>query len=973
MSIQKYIIQNCSNSKKYRINIDGSSHLSIGETWKIECDVIEDGCYQILKDDSNVKIEINVDECSFIEYETCFDCETDLIIEGNMMVEPTPSSSFRQSVTPTNTPIATPSVTPTLSYTEPSPFSVSSVNCFSATTQGEYTFTDCCGTENFGNSINTIVCVDTSLYYSGLQLYTTFPCSQNCDEGPLSVIFSGSPDCGRPGSIYLDVEGGLPPYTVQNTVPGTLPSQVGNGPFNFSNLDEGTYVFNIWDSTLPEARQTNVQVVVPPCLETTITANNIQCNGETASITVSGSSIAYPIQYTLYYNGLLYQSYLENTNTFVFSNNIFVGDYYVTVGDSTGQLVQTDTVTVQDNNNDLYYELNLSGSSACANTGAAQVVNISGGPAPYTYVWSNGQTSDIATGLGPGDYSVLVTDARGCSLRQTFVIELGDELGRLRLTTIQPNCFDCDGIATLVVTGGTPPYYFSGSTGQVQQYEENEEQFILSGLCSGSYQIIVNDSEQCTLTESFSVQSNAGFTVVGVNTLPADCGNNGQINIEVSGTLGILTYSITGDTGITETITKYGQSHDFTNLPSGTYDVEISDRNGNCVYTIQVTVDGEDKFTITTTATGTTCGLDNGSVLVTVTSGTTSIQYPLSYVVSRVSDGQVLVTYQSVNSDTQLITDIPQGSYDIEVTDNNGCIVTSSFQITQLSKGIEAILYGTNCVNGNDGTATLLITNGTPPYQITWSNGVTGQQNLSGLSGGTYSVTIEDSDGCTLIKSVDIECGVEIIDEYILNDVCEDVFETGESGIKTFEDILYEAYQQASIPGSTCVFNYAEWLACLTISGSSYPASGQICEYFYSSNSLDDVPTLQLWEQTVQILLSQFPDISWTTNIENNTYTITSNCDGDDDPLKGAFVELSMQIFVDVTCSGNKFKPTPSITPTPTNTPNITPTPTPTQPQRDCELIIVGSFRQLRCELDVITVTNEPTQIINSEKSVKFL
>ena len=99
------------------------------------------------------------------------------------------------------------------------------------------------------------------------------------------------------------------------------------------------------------------------------------------------------------------------------------------------------------------------------------------------------------------------------------------------------------------------------------------------------------------------------------------------------------------------------------------------------------------------------------------------------------------------------------------------------------------------------------------------------------------------------------------------------------------EDILYEAYLQASISGSTCVFNSADWFACLTISGSSYPASGQICEYFYSSNSLDDVPTLQLWEQTVQILLSQFPDISWTTNIENNTYTITSNCDGDDDPI----------------------------------------------------------------------------------------
>jgi hypothetical protein len=70
MSTNKYIIQNCSNSNRYRITINGTSHLSVGETWNIECDVIENGC-------SNVKFEVNVDDCSFIEYGTCYQCEED--------------------------------------------------------------------------------------------------------------------------------------------------------------------------------------------------------------------------------------------------------------------------------------------------------------------------------------------------------------------------------------------------------------------------------------------------------------------------------------------------------------------------------------------------------------------------------------------------------------------------------------------------------------------------------------------------------------------------------------------------------------------------------------------------------------------------------------------------------------------------------------------------------------------------------
>ena len=1021
MSVTKYIIQSCSNSNKYRINIDGTSHLFVGETWFIECETIESGCYQILKDDDKIKTEISVDECSFIEYGTCYDCEAQnsvkpVFVPTNSYLavfvdcDGNPenfylnedyyndeilgssanyyytyegicyqfSSAYTDVTYGEEQPYIGPgtmSNTTCCSSVPVTPTPVLPEDCYSATTTGQYNFTDCCGTERFGNSINSIYCVDTSKFYSGVTISTSL-CNQDCDGGPLSVVYTTEPNCGRPGEIVLEVSGGLPPYNVQNIIPGTLNSQTGNGPFVFENLTAGNYTFNIWDNTLPVARETFVSAYVSPCLETEIEAIDIECNSSLGYISITATSESYPITTQLYFNNNLYLTSTESQNIILFTN-LPAGEYYAILTDGVFQTGQTDTVIIEDPSENITFDINVTGASTCdITTGSAQIVNVSGALPPFTYLWSNGQTTSLATGFTAGEHSVTLTDSKGCTKRETFIIPQIDELGISRILPTQPNCFECDGEALIVITGGTSPFFFSGSTGQIQPYEESSQQFNFSGLCSGIHQVYIEDSNGCSILESFSLESTAGFTVVGINTTPADCGENGTIEILVDGVVGLLTYSITGSTGITETITKYGQSHTFTNLPAGTYTVEVTNKDETCVYTKEVEIIGEERFTIETTTTGTTCGLDNGSVIIDVISGTTEIQYPLTYLITRVNDGQVLVTYSSVNSSSQLITDIPTGNYYIQVTDNQGCVVTESFQILDQYKGVEAILYGTNCVNGNDGTATLIINNGTPPFNITWSNGVTGQQNLSGLSGGTYSVTVEDSNGCTWTKSVDIDCGVEIINDYVVNTVCEDVFETGEPGIKTFEEILYEAYLNASLPGQICDFNYAVWSACLTISGDSYNGSGENCVYdFFFSNTLDDVPTPELWEQVVQNLLSLFPDINWTTNLENNTYTITSNCDGDDDPLRGAYVELSISIEIDLSCTNNRPKPTPSLKPQPTltPTPSITPTPTPTKPDFECELVVVGGGRELSCTLEVIASVRDIDCLLDVDTSVRDL
>ena len=657
-------------------------------------------------------------------------------------------------------------------------------DCVSGTTDGSYRFTDCCGVEQNGFSVGKVFCIDTTLLYEGVNL-TYNECSPDCDEGPLEIIFSAAPNCGTLGSIYIDVEGGTLPYTVQNTVPGSIPTQQGNGPFNFNSLTEGTYVFNISDSTTPTARQITQQIIVPDCFEATIEAIDIPCNGVNGSIVISGDSEIYPYTITLYQNGAEYQTVSASISPYTFDNNITAANYYAVVTDGSGQEYTTSTVTLNSSNT-LDFDVEITGASPCniINGGYGKVTNLNGSY-PYTFEWSNGGSTQIVNGLPAGNGSVLVTDANGCQKLETFNVPEIDSLGISTVTGTQPDCFVCDGSLSFTATGGTPPYTFSASTGEMQS---GVSTFTINNLCGGAYSIYVQDSGECDLTYGATLTSTAGFSVVSVLTENSDCGENGKITVNIEGVTGIVTYSITGNTGYNNVATSSSQTHTFNNLESDTYTIEIESNSG-CKYTTTKTIQNEDKFTIDVSEiTGTTCGRSNGYADIIVNSGSTTIQYPLSYVVKLVTDGSIVYNNLNSNSDTLSLSNLSSGSYEVSVTDINGCTNTNYFTISESTGGVDALLYGTSCISGNDGTATLEILQGNAPFQVVWSNGntilndFTNSYNISGLSGGTYTATITDSNGCTTEKQTIIVCESEDVEDYVINTLCEQEFVTTSQG-----------------------------------------------------------------------------------------------------------------------------------------------------------------------------------------------
>ena len=916
-------------------------------------------CYIVTTGTTQVESTDDISSSTF--YEKCSEClglnpsntPTPTVTPS---VTPTPDSSV--SLTPTQTPSNT--ITPTPS-TEVS-------DCVSGTTTGNYRFTDCCGVSQIGSSIGVTFCVNTTLYYDGINL-TSLPCSVNCDDGPLEVLYEVTPDCDDDGAITLNISGGTKPYTVVNVIPGSEGTIEGDGPFIYSGLSGGTYVFNIYDNTFPTARQESIQIDVPGCLEVTITGTSVSCFSNSATITLSGSSNSYPYTYYLYYNDILIQTEVDNVNTITFTDNLLAGEYYGVIVDGTEQTGITSTFTVISNQGSVDFGYSVTGSSPCisTNNGYAELTGITGTP-PFTYQWSNGQTTQSANNLPSGNVSVTVTDSNGCFKTENIVIPQLPKLGISTYTSTQPQCFSCDGTITIAATGGTTPYYFSGSTGQIQSFESNT--FTLTGLCAGLHSIEIQDSALCKLVQSYQLNGTAGFTVVSINTQNSDCNSNGSIEINVDGVIGIVTYSLTGSTGDVQTTTTSNHTHTFNNLSSDTYIVGIQSQSG-CLYTTEKTISNGNKFTVTNSSTGTTCGLNNGSVLIEVISGSTNIIYPLSYTVSRVNDGFIVFNNVSSVNPTQLVSNLSNGTYEITVTDNESCSSVSYVTINEDSEPIKAILYGTPCILGNDGTATLQIISGQAPFTIEWSNNVPESQinnyNISGLSGGTYSVTISSDNGCVLIKTVTIQCNNENLDGYVINTICEQDFTTTSQGIRGFREMLGEAFLDLNIPDSNCELVSATFKGVLTISGGSYGIGKTVENEFYTGYTLNDYPTNEEWEEVVDGLLSEFTGITFTTDIVNNLFTIQGICDGDEDPTNGAFVELRVEINLDVECDDGRILPTPSITPSITATPSITPsvtitpgaspsvtvTPSSTPPPFNCELVIIGSSRQLTCNLEI--------------------
>ncbi len=287
-------------------------------------------------------------------------------------------------------------------------------------------------------------------------------------------------------------------------------------------------------------------------------------------------------------------------------------------------------------------------------------------------------------------------------------------------TSTNPSCGNNNGTATAVGTGGSTPYTYSWSNGQTTS--------AISGLAAGTYSVTVTGSNSCTATASVTLTTSGAPTVTATNT-NASCGNNN----------GTATATATGGTTpYTYLWSNSATTPSVTGLGAGTYTVTVTGAN-QCAATASATITSSGTApTLTATSTNASCGTNNGTASVTATGGTTPYTYMWN-------NGQT----------TASISGLGAGTYTVTVTAGN-CTATASTTVSGGGNMAAAVSsQNTNCVNTCTGQASVAPSGGTSPYTFVWSNGAT-TASQTGLCAGSYSVTVTDNAGCTVIKQVNI-------------------------------------------------------------------------------------------------------------------------------------------------------------------------------------------------------------------------
>ena len=363
-------------------------------------------------------------------------------------------------------------------------------------------------------------------------------------------------------------------------------------------------------------------------------------------------------------------------------------------------------------------------------TGVTEVTQVGGTPA-YTYTWSpapgGGQGTATATGLSVGVYSVTITDAGGCNDVVNVTITEPAVLTAAITSSTDPLCATvCDGTADVTVAGGTPVYTYSWTSGGTTANE--------TAMCAGTETVTVTDANGCITTADITLTDPALLTAAIVGTDPlCNAGTDGSADLTTSGGTGALTYL--WDDGPAST------SEDVAGLAAGTYNVAVTDANG-CTATDVVTVTEPTLIVLTPAFVASTCGQANGEVSVSAVGGTGAYTY---------------LWDDASASTTASVTGLLAGTYNVTVTDAQGCSQTVPATITDGASGTATAVVDNqvSCFGVCDGGATVTMTGGNPAFTYLWSNGET-TATATALCVGVNSVDVTDALGCVASATVTI-------------------------------------------------------------------------------------------------------------------------------------------------------------------------------------------------------------------------
>lgn len=724
------------------------------------------------------------------------------------------------------------------------------------------------------------------------------------------VNFSVTGDCSNTGSgaVSFEITGTTPtvsPFSVTDaTGQGLLPLSAATLTYTVTGLTGGTYYATIADSSSEKVVQ---NIYISTGTTATIDSTAPSCGLNNGVITGFTSGVYGNVTFQLYDGNDNYITSAVTPTSYYEFTNLSAGTYYIVANDGGGCTGITASVILTPSTGFTFGGYVVDDAS-CVGSGSGKIF-ITGLTPPvsaYTINWSSNvgsQTGPTVTGLTGGTYIVSITNSSGCTGSQSFFVDTVAPLESAGFITIsQPTCFANDGEVEFLIANGTAPYFFSGSSGQVEITFDTSVTF--TGLSSGAYSFLVTDAGLCTIYDSVSLQTPNSFSTVAVNTTNSFCSSSdGSIQVLVDGgtsTEPTLLISVSGASGTQQIGTLGSPNQTFNGLPNGNYIVTVT--SAGCTYTATTTINSTNLYSATTAVTGTTCGSNNGRIEVTVsTGGTLPYQFTLT--------GPTGPSPSTINNPVGVFTNLAGGNYTLTVQDSSSPACIQSFAIyVDVSDPVYFDLFPSQPFNGNDGSITNFIYSGEPPFNYIWSggsiNGYTGS-TVTGLTAGTYSLTVEDSNGCSLKKSVTLTGTKKYVD-YRYYTICEEqFFDSGLVQKKSIRSMYLEGFKDLTSGDTNCIINSADFTIYAEVGGQSAQTE------FYTSTGATDYPSDTIWANAIVNILEDFVGISGVTvDIISNRITITAACENIDkncttqpiNPLQDTEITVNLLIDYDISC-----------------------------------------------------------------------